>query len=160
MDFRRFIPSTALLEKVTLPDRAVLAEKIKAIQKVSLPDHKVVREQLQKSLLVLKRGLAQETVETKKMLQVYHRYTQGEVTEQELQEANRQFGNVLKSLGLSIVVILPFSPITLPALVKLGDKLGVDILPDSFKDMGTEELENGQIESKPELANIEDKTDK
>ena len=146
MDFRRFIPNTSLLEKVSLPDKAVIAEKIKAIQNVSMPDHNVMREQLQKSLLVLKRGLAQETEETKKMLLVYQRYTRGEVTEQELQEAHRQFVSVLKSLGLSIVVILPFSPITLPALVKLGDKLGVDILPDSFKDLDTEQA--GQEEQK------------
>lgn len=157
MDFRRFIPNTSILEKVSLPEKAVIAEKIKAIQNVSLPDHKVMREQLKKSLLVIKRGLAQETEETKKMLHVYQRFTRGEVTEQELQEANRQFVNVLKSLGLSIVVILPFSPITLPALVKLGDKLGVDILPDSFKDIDREENNNQQVEPVPALPPSEEK---
>lgn len=158
MDFRRFIPKNSILEKVTLPEKATLAEKIKAIQRVRLPDHKMVREHLQRSLLVLKQGLAQETQETKKMLQIYQRYTRGEVSELELQEANRQFVSVLKSLGLSIVVILPFSPITLPALVKLGDKMGVDILPDSFKDIDISTDEHSAEMAKTSNSVLPDKT--
>lgn len=87
---------------------------------------------LRRNLVVIKRGLAQETIETKEMLNTYHRYTQGKASDAEMKAANKQFGDVLRSLGLGIVVILPFSPITIPAIVKLGDKFGVTVLPSSF----------------------------
>ena len=87
---------------------------------------------LRRNLLVIKRGLAIETQETKVMLNTYHRYTQGNATKEEMDLANKQFGNVIRSLGLGIFVLLPFSPITIPAIVKLGEKLGVNVLPSSF----------------------------
>lgn len=87
---------------------------------------------LRRNLLVIKRGLAIETQETKVMLNTYHRYTQGSATKEEMDLANKQFGNVIRSLGLGIFVLLPFSPITIPAIVKLGEKLGVNVLPSSF----------------------------
>ncbi len=89
---------------------------------------------MRKALVVLQKGLAQESAETRQMLAIYHKYTRGEATEQEMQEANQQFKDVIKGLGLSVVVILPFSPITLPAIVKLGKKVGIDVLPSAFRE--------------------------
>ncbi len=87
---------------------------------------------MRRNLLVIKRGLAIETQETKTMLYVYHQYTLGKASQEDMRSANRQFGNVIKGLGLGVVVILPFSPITIPAIVKLGEKFGVNVLPSSF----------------------------
>lgn len=100
---------------------------------------------LRRNLLVIKRGLAIETQETKVMLNTYHRYTQGNASKQEMDLANKQFGNVIRSFGLGIIVILPFSPITIPAIVKLGEKLGVNILPSSFDFSQTEQFEDDEI---------------
>ena len=68
---------------------------------------------LRRNLLVIKRGLAIETQETKVMLNTYHQYTQGNATKEEMDLANRQFGNVIRSLGLGIFVLLPFSIVKL-----------------------------------------------
>ena len=87
---------------------------------------------LRRSLVVVKRGLAQETVQTKAMLDTYRKYLLGQASDAEMQLANEQFRDVLRGLGLSIVVILPFSPITIPAIVKLGEPFGVTVLPSSF----------------------------
>jgi len=100
---------------------------------------------LRRNLLVIKRGLAIETQETKVMLNTYHQYTQGNVTKEEMDLANKQFGNVIRSLGLGIFVLLPFSPITIPAIVKLGEKLGVNVLPSSFDFSQAEHPEVEQI---------------
>jgi hypothetical protein len=87
---------------------------------------------LKRSLLVVKRGLAQETRETKIMLSTYKRFTKGQASKLEMQEANKQFVDVIRGLGLGVLAVLPFSPITLPFVVKLGEKIGVNVLPSAF----------------------------
>ncbi|MGS0729206.1 hypothetical protein ACVBKF_23605, partial [Shewanella sp. 0m-11] len=46
-----------------------------------------------------------------------------------------QFGDLLKGLGLGVFAVLPFAPITIPIVVKLGKIVGVDVLPSSFNNM-------------------------
>lgn len=92
-----------------------------------------VKTELIESLLVLKKGLAKETEETKVMLEIYMRQSQGLATKREIKKANKQFKDVMKGLGLGVIIVLPFAPITLPLIVKLGQRVGVDVLPDSFK---------------------------
>ncbi len=83
--------------------------------------------------LRLQKALAQETQETKSMLQTYQRFILGQANEKDMNRANQQFRSVLKSMGFGALLILPFSPITLPLAIKLGQKLGINILPDSMK---------------------------
>lgn len=87
---------------------------------------------LKLGLLAVKRGLAQESRETKVMLITYKRFTKGQASKLEMQEANRQFVDVIRGLGLGVLAVLPFSPITLPFVVKLGEKIGVNVLPSAF----------------------------
>jgi hypothetical protein len=87
---------------------------------------------LKRSLLTVKRGLAQESRETKVMLGTYKRFTEGRASKLEMQEANKQFIDVIRGLGLGVLAVLPFSPITLPLVVKLGEKIGVNVLPSAF----------------------------
>lgn len=93
---------------------------------------------IKRDLLTLKRALAQETEETKEMLITYQRYSKNQATTKELRAANKQFADILKGLGLSVFALLPFAPITIPAIVKLGKILGVDVLPSSFNNAPTE----------------------
>lgn len=93
-----------------------------------------IRQRLIKDLLRIKEGLSTEARETKEMMETYIRYSQGDASKEEMDEANKQFRSFLKTLGLGAFAILPFSPITIPALIKLGKKFGVDIVPKSFKD--------------------------
>ena len=90
--------------------------------------------ELKNKLEKLKVALAKEGEQTKQMLETYINYTRGMVTDEEMELANRQFQDFLKTLGLGVFVILPGAPITIPLIVKLGQKLGVDVIPDSFKD--------------------------
>ncbi|MBQ4799141.1 hypothetical protein J8L73_08350 [Pseudoalteromonas sp. MMG006] len=92
------------------------------------------RQQLRfrRAMVALKIALAQEKQETKEMLTIYRQYTQGQTTKEDLKRANEQFVDILKGLGLGVFALLPFAPITIPLVVKLGTLVGVDVLPSSF----------------------------
>jgi hypothetical protein len=78
-------------------------------------------------------ALSQETDETRRMLIIYQRSIQGKATQAELRFANHQLVDVLRATGLGIFAVLPFAPITIPILIKLGRKLGIEVLPSSFQ---------------------------
>ncbi len=84
------------------------------------------------SMIRLKTALAQEKDETRQMLRIYQHYVTGDVTKAELARANAQLADVLRATGLGIFAILPFAPITIPLIVKLGRKLGIEVLPSAF----------------------------
>lgn len=80
----------------------------------------------------VKFALRQESVETKDMLIIYRKYTMGQATKEEMSEANAQFFDVIKGLGIGVFAVLPFAPITIPIAIKLGRLVGVEILPSAF----------------------------
>ena len=57
----------------------------------------------------------------------------GNASEEEIIEANKQFEQILKSLGLGVLVVLPFSPITIPYIIKKAEEFGIDIIPNWYK---------------------------
>ena len=89
---------------------------------------------LKRQLIHVKIALAQEKAETKEMLGIYRRYTIKQATPEEMKQANKQFVDVLKGLGIGVFAVLPFAPITIPIVIKIGKWVGVDILPSSFND--------------------------
>jgi hypothetical protein len=117
---------------------------------------------LKRSLLAVKQGLAQETRETKVMLSTYKRFTKGQASKLEMEEANKQFVDVIRGLGLGILAVLPFSPITLPFVVKLGERIGINVLPSAFiVDLQEDKIVAIQqdilVESEDEIHPTEDK---
>lgn len=84
------------------------------------------------SMIRLQQALSQEKDETKQMLVIYQNYVLGNASKAELKIANQQLGDVLRATGLSIFAILPFAPITIPIIVKLGRKLGIEVMPSAF----------------------------
>jgi hypothetical protein len=92
------------------------------------------KEKLISDLKKLKGGLAQEGKQTQEMLEIYLRFTQGEASKEELKVANVQFRDFLKTLGLSVLIVVPFAPLTIPFTVKLAKLFGIDIIPSSFTD--------------------------
>jgi hypothetical protein len=90
-------------------------------------------EAVKAKLLEIKELLAKENDQTNEMIDTYQRYVQGTVSDDEMDKANEQFKNLLKTVGLGVLVVLPFSPITIPAILKLAKKHGIDVLPDAFK---------------------------
>ncbi|WP_010605203.1 hypothetical protein [Pseudoalteromonas maricaloris] len=87
---------------------------------------------LRRAMIALKCALEQEKQETKEMLEIYKRYTLGRAHKAELKIANAQLVDILKGLGLGVFAVLPFAPITIPIIVKVGQLVGVDVLPSSF----------------------------
>lgn len=87
---------------------------------------------LTRSMVKVKIALAQEKIETKEMLQIYKRYTKRDASIEEMRIANKQFVDILKGLGIGVFAILPFAPITIPIMIKVGRLVGVEILPSSF----------------------------
>lgn len=105
---------------------------------------------LKNKFKALKEALSKEGAQTKVMFETYARFTTGKATQEEMENANKQFRDVLKTLGLGIFAVLPAAPITIPLILKIGKKLGIDILPDSFSssDNETKEKEKGKEEKK------------
>lgn len=93
----------------------------------------LIKKKIVTYLLVVKRALSKESKETKDMLYIYRCYLRGEATKEDMKKANNQFRELLKNIGFGIVAILPFAIITIPFIVKLGNLLGINVLPASFQ---------------------------
>ena len=79
--------------------------------------------------------LKKEINETKEAKNIFIKYTKGEkITEEESKMIREQSKDILKTLGLGSVFMLPGGIMLIALLVKYGKKVGVDILPSSFKD--------------------------
>tara|TARA_B100000686_G_scaffold312842_1_gene357697 strand:+ start:361 stop:678 length:318 start_codon:yes stop_codon:yes gene_type:complete len=92
---------------------------------------KTILSKLQESFLV-------ENRENKKMLDVYIKFVEGSASEEELELANSQLRQILKNLGLGILLILPFSPITLPYIFSKAKELNIDLIPNWYKSLSND----------------------
>ena len=79
--------------------------------------------------------LSNETRESNEMLRIYQKYiTNNEsITKEELEQANKQFSDLLKGLGLAGVFVLPGGLLAIAFIVKAGKKLGIDIIHDKYR---------------------------
>ncbi|QYJ87598.1 hypothetical protein K0I73_07875 [Shewanella mesophila] len=100
---------------------------------------------LKRDMLVLKDALAQEKQETKDMLVTYKRYSRKQASKEELKLANMQLADLVKGLGLGVFAVLPFAPITIPVVVKLGKWVGVEVLPSSFNNLSERKAHLGRM---------------
>ncbi len=110
---------------------------------------------LKRQLLRVKIALAQEKQETREMLSTYRRYTRRQATPEEMRIANQQFVDVLKGLGIGVFAVLPFAPITIPIVIKLGKWVGVDILPSSFNSEHKKTVKAISNNQSPDQSHIE-----
>ena len=72
------------------------------------------------------------------MLDVYVKYAEGTASDEELDDANEQLKQLLKSLGLGILIVLPFSPITLPYIFSKAKEFNIDLIPNWYKSLSNE----------------------
>lgn len=79
--------------------------------------------------------LSNETRESNEMLRIYQKYiiNNESITKEELEQANKQFSDLLKGLGLAGVFVLPGGLLAIAFIVKAGKKLGIDIIPDKYR---------------------------
>ena len=54
---------------------------------------------------------------------------------EKLDFANEQLKQILKHLGLGVLIILPFSPITLPYIFSKATELELDLIPTWSKSL-------------------------
>lgn len=96
-------------------------------------------KKLKQNLLKLKDLFLDETEENKKMLDIYISYIEGTADEKDLNEANKQLKEIFKSLGLGILVVLPFSPISIPYVLNKAREFDIDLIPEWYKTLSKEE---------------------
>ena len=67
------------------------------------------------------------------MLDTYSNYIDGTASDKEIDEANYQLKQVFRSVGLGILVVLPFSPISIPYVLKKAKEYNIELIPDWYK---------------------------
>ena len=90
-------------------------------------------KKIQKFILKLKDSFLEESEENKKMLDIFVKQIEGTASEDEIDYANEQLNEIFKRLGLGVLTILPFSPITIPYVIKKAQELGIDVIPKWYK---------------------------
>ena len=88
---------------------------------------------LQKYILKLKESFLEESEENRKMLDIYVKSIEGQASKEAIKYADNQLKQIFKNLGLGILTVLPFSPITIPYVVKKAQEYGIDIIPNWYK---------------------------
>ena len=100
---------------------------------------KVFTKRLNKILSKLQESFLEENRENKKMLDIYIKFAEGSASSDELELANSQLRQILKNLGLGILLILPFSPITLPSIFSKAKELEIDLIPNWYKSLSNDD---------------------
>ena len=100
---------------------------------------KVFTKRLNKILSKLQESFLEENRENKKMLDIYIKFAEGSASSKELELANSQLRQILKNLGLGILLILPFSPITLPYIFSKAKELEIDLIPNWYKSLSNDD---------------------
>jgi len=92
-------------------------------------------KKIKKSLYIYKKIIRRETIQTKKMLITFKIILEkqmggkSEPSKEDIKEAIKQLKDVGKITILTPLLFLPGSVVTIPLLVKIGKRYGIDILP-------------------------------
>ena len=100
---------------------------------------KIFTKRFKATLSKLQASFLEENRENKKMLDTYIKYAEGSASEEELEIANSQLQQIFKNLGLGVLLILPFSPITLPYIFSKAKELDIDLIPNWYKSLSNED---------------------
>ena len=90
-------------------------------------------KKIQKFLFKLRDSFLEESEENRRMLDTYAKYIDGTASDKEIDEANYQLKQVFRSVGLGILVVLPFSPISIPYVLKKAKEYNIELIPDWYK---------------------------
>ena len=97
-------------------------------------DDDMERKSLEHKLANIFMAIKNEKEETQELAQLLKKYVEqeGSLSSEEMKKVKEQFSDLLKMAGLSIPIMMPFSFVIIPLIMKLGQKVGVKILPTSF----------------------------
>jgi Fe2+ transport system protein B len=103
-------------------------------ENVNVSNEDAERKSIEHKLANVFMAIKNEKEETKELAQLLKKYVeqQGSLSSEEMKKVKDQFSDILKMAGLSIPIIMPFSFVIIPLIIKLGQKVGVNILPTSF----------------------------
>ena len=103
-------------------------------ENVNVSNEDAERKSLEHKLANIFMAIKNEKEETKELAQLLKKYVeqQGSLSSEETKKVKDQFSDILKMAGLSIPIMMPFSFVIIPLIMKLGQKVGVNILPTSF----------------------------
>ena len=90
-------------------------------------------KKIQKFLFKLRDSFLEESEENRRMLDTYANYVDGTASDKEIDEANYQLKQVFRSVGLGILVVLPFSPVSIPYVLKKAKEYNIELIPDWYK---------------------------
>ena len=99
---------------------------------------RIFTKSFSRTLKKLQQSFLTENIQNKKMLDIYIKYAEGNVSEEELENANEQLKEILKSLGLGILIVLPCSPVTLPYIFSKAKELNIDLIPNWYKSLSND----------------------
>ena len=99
---------------------------------------RIFSKSFSRALKKLQQSFLTENIQNKKMLDIYIKYAEGNASEEELDNANEQLKEILKSLGLGILIVLPFSPVTLPYIFSKAKDLNIDLIPNWYKSLSND----------------------
>ena len=104
------------------------------VENVNVSNEDAERKSIEHKLANVFMAIKNEKEETKELAQLLKKYVeqQGNLSSEEMKKVKDQFSDILKMAGLSIPIIMPFSFVIIPLIIKLGQKVGVKILPTSF----------------------------
>lgn len=95
---------------------------------------KVGEDKLKDSLLTFKKNINQNKDEYKEVIKILKNYNKtGYIDKNDGKLIMTKFYDTLKLLGLSGLFILPFGSFGIIALLKIAEKLDINILPSSWK---------------------------
>jgi len=100
---------------------------------------KIFNKSSYRTLAKLQQSFLVENRQNKKMLDIYIKYAEGNASDEELDSANEQLKQILKNLGLGLLIILPFSPLTLPYIFSKAKELDIDLIPNWYKSLSNED---------------------
>ena len=100
---------------------------------------KIFTKRFNRTLSKLQESFLIENRENKRMLDAYIKYAEGAASEEELDAANFQLQQIFKNLGLGILLILPFSPVTLPFIFSKAKELNIDLIPNWYKSLSNDD---------------------
>ena len=96
-------------------------------------------KKIKQYILRIKDSFIEETDENRQMLDIYMKHIDGSASDNEVKKANHQLKQVFKSFSMGILLILPFSPISIPYVLKKAKELEIELIPDWYKALRKDE---------------------